>query len=103
MRDTTKAPLGGPDMEREMKTETVHIIRYPTGRFGFVGAVPIALMNTVDATRSDVMGGRAFWEDAVLKTQKGRSYANVADALGDARSVGALLCKSDGCACRSLF
>ena len=37
----------------------VHIIQYPTGRFGFVGTLPGILGDIVPATTADVMGGRA--------------------------------------------
>lgn len=39
---------------------TLHVIQFPSGRYGFVGSVPKALGDIVPATRSDVMGGRAF-------------------------------------------
>lgn len=38
----------------------LHIIRNPKGTFSYVGSIPYALGTEVKATRSDVMGGRAF-------------------------------------------
>jgi len=36
----------------------VHIHRFPTGRYGFVGSLPIALGDLVPATTADVLGCR---------------------------------------------
>ena len=38
----------------------VHVIDFPSGRFGFVGTLPAALGNPVTASRADIMAGRAF-------------------------------------------
>lgn len=38
----------------------IHIIQYPTGRWGFVGSLPPALGDMVPATTADIMGGRAY-------------------------------------------
>lgn len=40
-----------------------HIIKFPSGKWGFVGTLPIALGKTVPATLSDIMGGRAWRDD----------------------------------------
>lgn len=40
------------------------VIQFPTGRYGFVGGIPLALGTLVPATPSDVMGGRAIRDDA---------------------------------------
>jgi hypothetical protein len=37
----------------------VHIIKYPTGRYGYVGTLPAILGDAVRATSADIMGGRA--------------------------------------------
>lgn len=38
----------------------LHIIQFPSGCWGYVGSIPMALGQIVKATRSDVMGGRAW-------------------------------------------
>ena len=38
----------------------VHVIEFPSKRFGFVGTLPAALGTVVPASTADVMGGRAF-------------------------------------------
>ena len=38
----------------------LHVIKFPSGRYGYVGSVPSSLGNEVKANRSDIMGGRAF-------------------------------------------
>lgn len=37
----------------------LHVIQFPSKRFGFVGSIPTALGEIVPATTSDVMAGRA--------------------------------------------
>ena len=38
----------------------LHVIRLPSGRFGYVGSIPHALCQAIPADKSAVMGGRAF-------------------------------------------
>lgn len=38
----------------------LHIIQFPSGRYGFVGSIPAALGHEVPADKSAVMGGRAY-------------------------------------------
>jgi len=42
------------------KNVGLHVIQFPSGRFGFVGAVPGDLGYEVPANKSAVVGGRAF-------------------------------------------
>ena len=59
----------------------VHIIQYPTGRYGFVGTLPAILGNVVDASTADVMGGRAHTApDGRIVTLKFPSFATELDA-----------------------
>lgn len=37
----------------------VHVMQFPSGRFGFVGTLPIALADMGPATTGDVLAGRA--------------------------------------------
>lgn len=39
----------------------LHIIQFPSKRFGFVGAIPTSLGTEVPATQAAVMGGRAHY------------------------------------------
>lgn len=57
----------------------LHIIQYPSGRFGYVGSVPTALATLVPATMDDIRAGRAFtgedgktmtWKFPVFKTRE---------------------------------
>lgn len=41
----------------------LHVIKFPSGRYGFVGSIPTTLGTQVLANRSAVMGGRAFRND----------------------------------------
>ena len=38
----------------------LHVIKFPSGRFGYVGSVPAALGYEAPANRAAVMGGRSF-------------------------------------------
>lgn len=38
----------------------LHITQFPSGRYGFVGTIPVALGNEVPADKSAIMGGRAY-------------------------------------------
>jgi hypothetical protein len=38
----------------------LHVIKFPSGRVGYVGTIPAALGDEVPASTAAVMGGRAF-------------------------------------------
>jgi hypothetical protein len=38
----------------------LHVIKFPSGKFGFVGSIPAALGYDVPADTSAVMGGRSY-------------------------------------------
>lgn len=40
-----------------------HITKYPTGRFGFVGTLPLTLADIVEPTKEDIMAGRYFTDN----------------------------------------
>jgi hypothetical protein len=42
----------------------LHIIKYPTGRYGYVGRIPTVLATQVPASTAAVMGQRSFYNDA---------------------------------------
>jgi hypothetical protein len=39
----------------------LHVIKFPSGRFGFVGSIPVELGTEVPATKAAVMGCRSHW------------------------------------------
>lgn len=41
-------------------TYGLHIIQFPSGRYGFVGSIPTALGTEIPASRSAVLGCRAY-------------------------------------------
>jgi hypothetical protein len=66
----------------------VHIIQFPSKRWGFVGTLPIILADEVPATEADVMGQRAHWEreeGSRLMTWKFPTF----DTADDARNYAA--------------
>ena len=60
----------------------VHIIQYPTGRWGFVGTLPTSLGFVVEATTADIMAGRAETNpfDGKAYTVKFPSFASQGEA-----------------------
>ena len=70
----------------------VHITRFPSGRFGFVGSLPIALGGFVPATTGDVMGGRAMRDDSgALVAPKFPAFETEAEARAHAAERGVTL------------
>ncbi len=49
------------------KNMGLHTIKCPTGKFAYVGSIPVALAEIVEASTSDVMGGRAWTDEATGK------------------------------------
>jgi hypothetical protein len=42
----------------------LHIIKFPSGKYGYVGSVPVALGYEAPASRAAVMGGRSSYNAA---------------------------------------
>src|SRR6266702_702968 len=53
--------------KRMFKNMGLHTIKCPTGKFAYVGSIPVALAEIVEASTSDVMGGRAWTDEATGK------------------------------------
>lgn len=67
----------------------LHIIDTPSGRYTYVGSVPPALCSIVPASKSDVMGGRAYESvDGDLVTARPLSFASYGEAWDTAVSFG---------------
>ena len=67
----------------------LHIIKYPTGTYGYVGRCPVELGEPVPATKADVMGGRSYWgKNGELLTIKWPVFATRQEAIDHAASVG---------------
>lgn len=68
----------------------VHIIKFPSGRFGFVGTLPANLGNIVSATKADVMAQRSFWgRDGELYAVKFPTFNTLDQAFWHAEERGA--------------
>lgn len=66
----------------------VHLIDTPSGNWTFVGSVPYSLCEIRRATRSDVMGGRAFEKGGLLWAPYVRSFKTREEALAFAEKQG---------------
>lgn len=42
----------------------LHVIKFPSGKYGYVGSVPAALGAEIPASRAAVMGQRSFYNAA---------------------------------------
>lgn len=81
----------------------VHINKFPTGRYGFVGTLPRALGNEVPADRAAILGQRWYENDAgdTVMT-KFPTFATAREAQKHIRNRGIASCASPTCACYSL-
>jgi len=67
----------------------LHVIQFPSGRFGFVGSIPTALATMRPATTADVMGGRCFrGADGTLQAWQFPVFDSAEDARAFAASKG---------------
>lgn len=67
----------------------LHVIRFKEHRWGYVGDIPKALCREVEASDSDVTGGRAFKAaDGSIRTLKVPSFSTMGEALRFARTNG---------------
>ena len=66
----------------------LHIIQFPSKRYGFVGTVPAALGDITVATVSDIMGGRAFDRNGETVTVKFPSFTTRDEAVAHAATRG---------------
>lgn len=70
-----------------------HVIQFPTGRWGFVGSLPLELGALVPATRSDILGCRTVGKDTDGKplAVKYPSFETEAEALQHADDCGVVV------------
>lgn len=81
----------------------VHLLQYPSGRFGFVGTLPADLGDAVEASTADVMAGRAERApNGKLYTVKFPSFETAYDAMCHAKHRRVRLCQNETCACAEL-
>ena len=67
----------------------LHIIKFPSGRYGYVGSIPTVLAEQVKASTAAVMGGRAFWNaDRELMEWKFPTFATEEGARVHAAAKG---------------
>ena len=70
-------------------TYQLTLVKHPSGRYGFVGSIPMALCNDRDATKDDIMGQR--WHtraDGTTGCYYCPTFENAADAVAFAISRG---------------
>jgi len=67
----------------------LYIMDNPAGTFGFVGNVPTKICDIVPASKSDVLGGRAFYnENGDLVTAKSPTFTDINDAVAHVEKFG---------------
>ena len=78
----------------------VHINKYPTGKFGYVGCIPTVLAEVVPADRPAILGNRAHRDDnGNIVMYKFPIFDTAQDARDFAVSRNVELCQSKTCAC----
>jgi hypothetical protein len=76
-----------------------HVIRNPAGTFSLVGAVPRALCDEREPTRSDILGGRVDMQTRMVYRPRVYQTAREAFTAVDAVGTG---CTLPTCACATL-
>lgn len=66
----------------------LHVIDFPSGRFGYVGSVPIDCCRRLKADRSAILGGRAVREGEELVEYRTMSFETQQEAIDYAVSCG---------------
>lgn len=66
----------------------LHVIKFPSDRFGFVGSIPVSCCRRMKADRSAVMGGRAIREGDELVEYRTMTFETEQEALDHAVSCG---------------
>lgn len=70
----------------------LHIIKFPSNRFGYVGVIPTVLAKEVEAAKSDILGGRSHRSDnGKLMTWKFPSFETEKEARDFAKEKGAII------------
>jgi len=66
----------------------IHVIKFPSGRFGFVGSIPVSCCRRMKADKSAIMGGRAIREGDELVEYRTMTFETEQEALDHAVSCG---------------
>ena len=66
----------------------LHVIQFPSGRFGYVGSVPASCCKRVKANRSAIMGCRAVREDGEMVEYRPMSFETQKEAIDHANACG---------------
>lgn len=74
-----------------------HVIQFPSGRWGYVGSLPLELGTLVPATSSDILGCRTVGKDADGKplAAKYPSFETETEALEHAEGCGVVVTPND--------
>jgi len=66
----------------------LHVIQFPSGRFGYVGSIPVDCCRRLEADRSAILGGRAIREGDELVEYRTMTFDTEQEALDHAASCG---------------
>lgn len=66
----------------------LHVIEFPSGRFGYVGSIPVSCCRRLIADSSAVFGGRAVREGDELVEYRTMTFDTEQEALDHAASCG---------------
>lgn len=66
----------------------LHVIQFPSGRFGYVGSVPASCCKRIQADRSAILGCRAIREGDELVEYRTMVFETQKEAISHAKSCG---------------
>lgn len=69
---------------------SLHIIEFPTGRFGYVGSIPTDLCEKLPADKSAILGGRSFRDPDTREQMmwKAPRFETLEEAIAHAKDRG---------------
>ena len=82
----------------------IHLIKYPTGKYGYVGTLPCGLGNEQKPSSDDIRAGRFTTNsEGETVTIKFPVFSDVQSAINHAESRGFDICQNTRCSCHKLI
>lgn len=71
-----------------LNIKTCHLIKFPTGKYGYVGSIPVELGDILPADVHAILGCRTFMQDGRPMMFKAKIFNTEAEARNFAASKG---------------
>ena len=66
----------------------LHVIRFPSGRYGYVGSIPVTCCRRLPADKGAIMGGRSVREGDELVEYRTMTFDTEQEAIDYAEGLG---------------